>query len=266
MIFSWLRRRRWRRLLATPFPSDWLPYLQNNVALYGLLSEVEQAKLRDDLRILIADKTWEGCGGLTITDEIKVTIAAQASLLLLGMEHDAARLVQKQLYRDHGTTLAGLIAVHGIDPEPYLAFVHDIDLSELQPDPHLIAALARLPGRRFVFTNGCRNHATRILERLALANAFDEVWDIRTIGFVPKPAQAAYDAVVKAGGVTPGAAAMFDDIARNLVVPHELGMTTVWLDGQSDWARQGPEFPVASKAHIDHETRDLCSFLNSLGI
>jgi len=185
---------------------------------------------------------------------------------LLGMERDAARQVQKQLYRDHGTTLAGLIAVYGIDPEPYLAFVHDIDLSELQPDPALIAALTRLPGRRFVFTNGCRNHATRILERLALADMFDQVWDIRTIGFVPKPAQAAYDAVVAAGAVTPARAAMFDDIARNLVVPHELGMTTVWLDGQSDWARQGPEFPVASKAHIDHETRDLCSFLNSIGI
>ena len=185
---------------------------------------------------------------------------------LLGMEHGAARQIQKQLYRDHGTTLAGLVAVHGIDPEPYLAFVHDIDLSELHPDPALIAALTRLPGRRFVFTNGCRNHAMRILERLALADMFDQVWDIRTIGFIPKPAQAAYDAVVQAGGVTPARAAMFDDIARNLVVPHELGMTTVWLDGQSDWSRQGPEFPVASKAHIDHETRDLCSFLNSIGI
>ena len=185
---------------------------------------------------------------------------------LLDMEHDAARRVQKELYRDHGTTLAGLIAVHNIDPEPYLDFVHDIDLSELHPDRALIAALARLPGRRFVFTNGCRNHAMRILERLQLADLFDQVWDIRTIGFIPKPAQAAYDAVVKAGEVSPARAAMFDDIARNLVVPHELGMTTVWLDGQSDWSRQGPEFPVASKAHIDHETRDLCSFLNSIGI
>ena len=185
---------------------------------------------------------------------------------LLGMERDAARQVQKQLYREHGTTLAGLIAVHKIDPEPYLAFVHDIDLSELQPDPALIAALTRLPGRRFVFTNGCRNHALRILERLKLGGMFEQVWDIRTIGFVPKPAQAAYDAAVKAGGVTPSQAAMFDDIARNLVVPHDLGMTTIWLDCQSDWSRQGPEFPVASKAHIDHETRDLCSFLNSIGI
>src|SRR5665213_1840953 len=85
---------------------------------------------------------------------------------LLGMERDAARSVQKQLYRDHGTTLAGLVAVHRIDPEPYLDFVHDIDLSGLAPDPALRHALMRLPGRRFVFTNGCRNHAVRMLERL----------------------------------------------------------------------------------------------------
>ena len=185
---------------------------------------------------------------------------------LLGMERDAARQIQKQLYRDHGTTLAGLIAVHKIDPEPYLSFVHDIDLSDLVPDPALAAALARLPGRRFVFTNGCRNHAARILNRLKLDDLFDEIWDIRTIDFVPKPERAAYDAVVTAGNIAPERAAMFDDIGRNLVVPHELGMTTVWLDCQSEWSRQGPEFPVASAAHIDHETQELVSFLGNIGI
>jgi putative hydrolase of the HAD superfamily len=185
---------------------------------------------------------------------------------LLGMERDAARQVQKQLYRDHGTTLAGLVAVHKIDPEPYLEFVHDIDLSGLAPDAALRDALVRLPGRRFVFTNGCRNHAARILERLQLADLFDQVWDIRTIGFIPKPDAAAYDAAVAAGGIAPAKAAMFDDIARNLVVPHEMGMTTIWLDCQSDWSRQGPEFPVASADHIDHETQELGLFLNSIGI
>jgi len=185
---------------------------------------------------------------------------------LLGMEKDAARLVQKQLYRDHGTTLAGLVAVHKIDPEPYLDFVHDIDLSCLAPDPALRDALTRLPGRRFVFTNGCRNHAGRILERLQLADLFDQVWDIRTIGFIPRPDAAAYDAAVAAGGVAPAKAAMFDDIARNLVVPHDMGMTTVWLDCEGDWSRQGPEFPVASSAHIDHETRELGLFLSTIRI
>ena len=185
---------------------------------------------------------------------------------LLDMAPDAARRVQKQLYRDHGTTLAGLVAVHKIDPEPYLDFVHDIDLTGLLPDAALRDALTRLPGRRFVFTNGCRNHAARILERLELTDLFDQVWDIRTIGFVPKPGPEAYDAAVTAGNIAPAKAAMFDDIARNLVVPHDLGMTTIWLDCQSDWSRQGPEFPVASTAHIDHETRDLVPFLSNIGI
>ena len=84
MIFTWLRRRRRRKLLETPFPPEWLGYLQQNMAHYPLLSEAEQARLRDDLRIFIAEKTWEGCGGLRMTDEIKVTIAAQACLLLPG--------------------------------------------------------------------------------------------------------------------------------------------------------------------------------------
>jgi len=185
---------------------------------------------------------------------------------LLALNRDAARQVQKQLYRDHGTTLAGLIAVHGIDPEPYLAFVHDLDLSALHPDPAMVEALARLQGRRFVFTNGCRNHAARILERLQMRHLFEEIWDIRTIGFIPKPGRAAYETVVTQAGLDPAGAAMFDDIARNLVVPHEMGMTTVWLNCENEWSRQGPDFPVASREHIDHETRDLSDFLNRIGI
>ena len=184
---------------------------------------------------------------------------------LLSLDRDSARQVQKQLYRDHGTTLAGLIAVHGIDPEPYLAFVHDLDLSGLAPDPALALALARLKGRRFVFTNGCRNHAARILERLGLGQLFHQIFDIRTIGFIPKPGREAYQAVVAQAGLKPASTAMFDDIARNLVVPHEMGMTTVWLNCQSDWSRQGPDFPVASRHHIDHEIRDLRNFLNNIG-
>jgi putative hydrolase of the HAD superfamily len=184
----------------------------------------------------------------------------------LGKPADEARLVQKQLYREHGTTLSGLIKVHGIDPEPYLNYVHDIDLDDLMPDAPLAAAIRRLPGRRYIFTNGCRNHAARILERLAIADLFDEVWDIRTIGFAPKPDPKAYDNVVAHAGIIPGQAAMFEDIARNLVPAHILGMTTVWLQTENAWASHGPEFPVASPRHIDHETGDLTEFLNSIGI
>src|SRR6202041_1362700 len=99
----------------------------------------------------------------------------------LNLDEQDPRRVQKAYYREHGTTLNGLMRVHGVDPDAYLALVHDIDISALGADVPLAKAIARLPGRRFVFTNGCRNHADRILERLALAGLFEELWDIRTI-------------------------------------------------------------------------------------
>jgi putative hydrolase of the HAD superfamily len=184
----------------------------------------------------------------------------------LGVEKDAARIVQKALYREHGTTLNGLIKMHGMDPEPYLEFVHQIDLSDLRPDGALSFAIERLPGRHHVFTNGCARHAGRVLARLGLTHLFHDVWDIRDLDFVPKPEASAYRRIVAHGGFAPEKAAMFDDIARNLVEAHALGMTTVWLNTDDVWARQGPEFPVASAQHIDHETKDLTHFLNSIRI
>ena len=184
----------------------------------------------------------------------------------LKTDRDAARQIQKSLYREHGTTLNGLVKLYGMDPEPYLDFVHQIDLSDLKEDAALAFQIARLPGRHYIFTNGCARHASRILARLGLTDLFDDIWDIRTMGFVPKPDAAAYHRIVAHGGIAPGAAAMFDDIARNLVEAHALGMTTVWLNNNNVWEKQGPEFPVASARHIDHEINDLARFLGSLEI
>lgn len=185
---------------------------------------------------------------------------------LLKLETAEARDVQKSLYRSHGTTLCGLVKVHGIDPEPFLHYVHDIDLSSLMPQPRLTEGIARLPGRRLVFTNGCRHHAERVLDKLGLAALFDGIWDIRACGFVPKPDAAAYGMVVADAGIAPGEAAMFDDIARNLIAPKALGMTTVWLNTDAPWTRDGPEIPVESRAVIDHETTDLVQFLHSIRV
>ena len=168
---------------------------------------------------------------------------------ILGLEKDAARAVQKTLYREHGTTLNGLVKVHGIDPEPYLDFVHRIDLSDLKADAALGFAIERLPGRRYIFTNGCARHAARVLARLGLTHLFHGIWDIRDLGFVPKPDPAAYRCIVAHGGFAPGAAAMFDDIARNLVEAHALGMTTVWLNTDAAWDRQGPNFRLPRPAY-----------------
>ena len=184
---------------------------------------------------------------------------------LLGLPRDAARTVQKDLYRQYGTTLNGLMREHDCDAEDYLHYVHDIDLGDLAPDPALKAALARLPGRRFVFTNGCANHAARILDRIGLAESFDAVWDIRTIRFSPKPMPEAYAHVMAAGAVEGSGAAMFDDIARNLVPARAAGMTTVWLKTDAPWGKQGPLMDVAP-GDIDHQTDDLAGFLNSIRI
>jgi len=185
------------------------------------------------------------------------------AFLKLGREEAYAR--QKELYRRYGTTLNGLMTEHGAEPDAYLHYVHDIDLSSLGPDPMLAEAITRLPGRRFVFTNGCRDHAARILDRLRMADLFDAVWDIRSMDFAPKPEPRAYASVVAASGVTAASAAMFDDIARNLVPARAMGMTTVWLKTDSPWGKHGPLMDVA-QGDIDHETDNLTQFLNSIRI
>jgi putative hydrolase of the HAD superfamily len=185
---------------------------------------------------------------------------------LLDMPMEEARTLQKAYYHDHGTTLNGLMKVHHVDAEDYLAFVHDIDLNKLSPDPQLGTVIAGLPGRKFVFTNGCVNHAGRVLQRLGLDSHFDEVWDIRTIDFVPKPNAAAYRIILARAGSDGKDAAMFEDIARNLVEAHQLGMTTVWLKNGSEWSSQGPRHPVAQSHHIDYETDELTEFLLSIRV
>jgi putative hydrolase of the HAD superfamily len=183
----------------------------------------------------------------------------------LDLPRESAWTRQKDLYRQYGTTLNGLMREHDCDAEDYLHFVHDIDLGDLARDDGLIAALERLPGRRFVFTNGCRHHAGRILDRLGMTPLFDQVWDIRTMGFAPKPEIQAYTNVVAAAGLAPQAAAMFDDIARNLAPARAMGMTTVWLKTDAAWGKHGPLMDVL-EGDISHQTEDLTQFLNSIRI
>jgi putative hydrolase of the HAD superfamily len=186
-------------------------------------------------------------------------------MAFLKLPRDQAYARQKDLYRQYGTTLNGLMREHGASPEDYLHYVHDIDLRSLQPDAGLTEAIEKLPGHRFVFTNGCRDHAARILERLGMAALFDEVWDIRTMGFQPKPQMEAYQSVVAASGLACEQAAMFDDLARNLVPAARLGMTTIWLKSDAPWGKHGPLMDVAP-GDIDHETDNLTQFLQSIRI
>ena len=153
---------------------------------------------------------------------------------LLGCDLEEARRVQKAHFLEHGTTLAGLMRDHGVDPHEFLDFVHDIDLARLTADPALVAALDRLPGRKFIFTNADVGHAERVLARLGLANAFDGMHDIHAMDYVPKPNPPGYAAMCDRLGIDPARALFVDDMARNLAPAKALGMTTVWLDNGSE--------------------------------
>jgi len=188
---------------------------------------------------------------------------------LLGVDPVEAKAIQKQFYRDYGTTLRGLMTVHGVDPHEFLAYVHDIDHSPIEPDPALGAALALLPGRKFVLTNGSRAHAQSVVARLGIESHFEDMFDIVAAAFEPKPARPPYERFIARYGIDPSRAAMFEDLPRNLEVPRALGMRTVLVVARPGTPaetlafRQRWETEVGDGGYIDHVTDDLADFLVS---
>jgi putative hydrolase of the HAD superfamily len=178
---------------------------------------------------------------------------------LLGCDAAEARRVQKSYFHEHGTTLAGLMKANGVDPHAFLDYVHDIDLARISADPDVVEALDRLPGRKFVFTNGDEAYARRVLERLGLANAFDGLHDIRAMDYVPKPNPAAYAALCKRHAIDPARALFVEDMARNLEPAKALGMTTVWIDNGSERGTHG-----ADPAFIDYRAEDIGQWLKTI--
>ena len=179
-----------------------------------------------------------------------------------GLDGASARALQRYYYHQHGTTLRGLVDEDGIDPAHFLDFVHDIDRSGLEPNVALAEEIARLPGRKLIFTNGSRSHALETAEKLGLGGLFEAAFDIVAAGLVPKPRDEAYDAFFRAHGVEPTQAAMFEDIAKNLAVPRVRGMTTVLVTGKPGRVdhRQPPDRELPPAA-ADFVTDDLAGFL-----
>ena len=184
-------------------------------------------------------------------DQIEVLMTTYV-MQALGVDHAQADHLRGHYWKTHGTTLAGLMREHDLDPLPYLDYVHEIDLSGLSRDPVLRQNIEALPGRKIVYTNGSRRHAERVLDARGLAGAFDAIFGIEDANFLPKPDRAAFETVFKAGAVEHGIAAMFEDDPRNLIVPHEMGLGTV-LVGQ-----------IAPAPHVHHQTTDLSAFLARL--
>jgi len=185
---------------------------------------------------------------------------------LLNLGHEEADRVQKGYYQQYGTTLRGLMTEHGISPDEFLEFVHDIDHSPLEPNPALGAAIGRLPGRKLILTNGSRRHAENVVARLGLADHFEDIYDIVAADFVPKPDAETYARFVARHGVDPARAAMFEDLSRNLAVPHALGMHTVLVvpAGTREVFREDWEMDGYDADHVDHLTDDLVGFLEGL--
>jgi putative hydrolase of the HAD superfamily len=177
---------------------------------------------------------------------------------LLDVHYDDAKRIQKEYWRKYGTSLRGLMTEHAIEPTAFLDYVHDIDYAPVPDSPALDRALARLGGRKLVFTNGTVRHAERVLERLGVAHHFEAIYDIVAADYVPKPEMAIYRDVVGRYGVEPTRAAMLDDIAANLRPAAELGMRTVWIRTPESVQR------VAGQAldHIHHQADDLVDWLH----
>jgi len=183
------------------------------------------------------------------------------------LDFEAARQVQKLYYRDFGTTLNGLMHRHSIDPDHFLNTVHAIDYSPVAPHPTLVEAIRALPGRKFILTNGDTGHARSVLQRLGGHDLFEDVHDIRAMTFVPKPHRAAYDGFLARHGIDPASAVMFDDLEKNLVVPHEIGMATVQVVAGEGFAHElvdAWELGQSSGPHVHYVTADLAGFLRNL--
>lgn len=169
-----------------------------------------------------------------------------------------ARRIQKKYLREHGTTLRGLMDNHGLHPDDYLDYVHAIDVSPVQPDPALDRAIAALPGRKLIFTNGSEKHAVNILDRLGLGAHFEAIFDIAAADYLPKPDRRPYEMLRDRHAVDPARAVFFDDMPRNLAPAAEMGMTTVWVITDSEWATLGH---TGDEDFVHHRTEDLAGWL-----
>ncbi len=178
---------------------------------------------------------------------------------LLQVDQAEARRVQKQYFREHGTTLRGLMDRHGVNPEEFLDYVHEIDVSPVPPSPDLEKALAALRGRKVIFTNGTTRHAENVLNRLGVAHHFNGIFDIADADYRPKPEPSVYRQLIERHGIEPHRAVFFEDMARNLAPAAALGMTTVWIRTDAPWSSMD-----ADPQTIHYAGEDLLSVLNKI--
>jgi putative hydrolase of the HAD superfamily len=191
-------------------------------------------------------------------DQVEVRIRAFIAQFL-NISQDEAHVLQKQYWREHGTSLRGLMTLHACPPEKFIEYVHDIDVTAIPASPELDTLLANLPGRKLIFTNGSQPHAQRVMDRLGVAHHFEGIYDIAAANYIPKPTVSVYEDLVKRFAFDPRRAIMLDDMVHNLKPAHEMGMRTVWV--RTDESVERHKVVGGGNDHIHHETDDLVHFL-----
>lgn len=191
-------------------------------------------------------------------DQVRDQIAAYVERFF-AVTPERAHEIRHAYWKQYGTTLNGLIAEHGIEPQGYLDLVHDVDLTLLQPCKRLRAGIEALPGRKLVFTNADAPYAQRILAARGLGDLFEGMFDIHAMEHRPKPTPESYDAFCAAFDIAPEKALFIEDSAHNLEPAKALGMTTVWVRHESD-AQSARERPP----YVDHEITDVADWLHSI--
>ena len=181
----------------------------------------------------------------------------------LNIELQEAKLLQKKYYKQHGTTLRGMMDNHGVDPDHFLTEVHKLDYSIVGPDKDLNQQLEKLEGRKIIYTNANRQHVDDVLKRLELTHMFKEIFDIKNANYIPKPEISPYKQIIKNFDIDTSSAIMFDDIAKNLVPAKNVGLTSVWVNvGYENFS----DDVANSKQYLDYETKNISNFLNQVNM
>ena len=179
----------------------------------------------------------------------------------LNMDMPEAKKLQSKYYKQHGTTLRGLMDNHGIDPDHFLDEVHRLDYSIVGSNKILNEELHKLQGRKIIYTNANKKHVIDVLDRINLTNFFDEIFDIKMANYIPKPELKPYEQIIDLFNIEPKSSAMFDDIAKNLVPAKKVNFTSVWIDaGYENFS----DDIKSSKEYLDYSTRDLSLFLKDV--
>jgi putative hydrolase of the HAD superfamily len=179
----------------------------------------------------------------------------------LNIDIDEAKQIQNKYYKQHGTTLKGMMDHHGVNPDHFLTEVHRLDYSIVEPNHKLNEELKKLKGRKIIYTNANMQHALDVLERLKLSNFFDEIYDIKMANYIPKPEISSYKQLIEQFNISTESAAMFDDIAKNLVPAKKVGFTSIWIDaGYENFS----DDIQASKKYLDLETTNITEFLENV--